>query len=419
MSRLGRFPLFAFLLCLSGAALGACQALAGIDDRVYPSPQCLDYCTRIMAPALCGPAQATDASPNAPPTQPHQAYTDIKTCFGICALLPAGDESEPNGMNSVACRNHQLDIQESGGEETCASSGPGGNAVCGTNCESYCQLYKAACQAVQPNPSTELEQHTCVLKCQGLKDTETFDTDANSSGDTLQCRLYHTSAASVDPITHCWHAQLPAQNTVTPKGPCVDDPTIPPDCASFCQLEMAECQGPDQIYEDNPQGVTPSPNMQCMAVCDALSSSGHAGSVDDTTGNTIGCRKYHSYNAMFGADVHCQHTGPGSEGMCEDAPASTPAEGNCQSYCLLLPKACPSPNFKVETCEKDCAQVPAAPSAGYSYSVAPGLPSTAPGLPPTGEPTGNNVECRLLHVSRALSDPTECAAAEGTVAPCM
>ena len=35
MNRIGRFPLFAVLLCLSGLALGACQALAGISEGVW------------------------------------------------------------------------------------------------------------------------------------------------------------------------------------------------------------------------------------------------------------------------------------------------------------------------------------------------------------------------------------------------
>ena len=120
MSRLGRFPLFAVLLCLSGAALGACQALAGIDDRVYlatgdasgsgeagaagadsgASPQCQDYCTRIMD--LC--------------TKPNEAYTDVSTCLGICALLPPGSAIEKTG-NTLACRVNQLAIQESPGAE--------------------------------------------------------------------------------------------------------------------------------------------------------------------------------------------------------------------------------------------------------------------------------------------------------------
>ncbi len=350
MSLFGRFPLFAFLLCLSGAALGACQALAGIEDRKYvatgsaggsgdagaagadagPSAQCQDYCTRIMA--LCA--------------KPNEAYADISTCLGICALIPPGSAIEKTG-NSLVCRLNQLAIQESPSAEpsdlgaACARSGPGGSfgpggdGVCGSNCESYCQLYKAACQADQPDLTSEqYDQDTCVSKCQGLRDTGTFDTDLNYTGDTLQCRLVHTSAATVDPTTHCVHAELQPQPTTPcqdmtapdpPQGPVrrrSDAGSSPPDCDSFCQLEMTECTGDQQIYQTLDQ---------CKAVCNALPK----GTVGDTSQNTVGCRKYHSYNAMLDPDTHCSHTGPGGDGHCGDM-----ATGNCESYCILAQAAC-------------------------------------------------------------------------------
>jgi hypothetical protein len=403
MSRRGRFPLFTCLLCLSGAALGACQAVAGIDDRVYiasgsgdagaagadsgPSAQCQDYCARIMA--LC--------------TKPNEAYADISTCLGICALLPPGSPIEKTG-NTLACRVNQLAIQESPSAEAatlpeaCARSGPGGNGACGSNCESYCQLYKAACLADQPDlTSAQYDQDTCVAKCAGLDDTGTFDTDVNYTGDTLQCRLIHTSAATVDPETHCVHAQLQAQGQANPEGPCTDDPKSAPDCDSFCTLEMAECQATDQIYADK---------SQCLAVCKALP----IGTVGDTSQNTVGCRKYHSYNAMLDPDTHCSHTGPGGDGHCGDM-----ATGNCESYCILAQAACSAtvtgvpPTATFETtyidpagCQKACAKLPgAAHDSGYTLTA-----------------TGSNVQCLLLHASKALTTPgDDCAAALGA-APC-
>ncbi|HEY3668126.1 MAG TPA: hypothetical protein VGL19_19120 [Polyangiaceae bacterium] len=407
MSVQRRFPAFALLLCAVSTALGACQALAGISDRSYvptnsggdagaagaaggdsgPSAACQDYCARIMA--LC--------------TKPNEAYADISTCLGICALIPPGTPIEKTG-NSLQCRLNQLAIQESPSAEpatlpeACARSGPGGNGVCGSNCESYCQLYKAACQADQPDlTSTQYDQDTCVSKCQGLNDTGSFDTDLNYTGDTLQCRLVHTSAATVEPATHCVHAQLQAQGQVMPKGPCLDDPKTEPDCDSFCRLEMAECQDADQIYADL---------GQCQAVCNALPK----GSVDDTSQNTVGCRKYHSYNAMLDPDTHCSHTGPGGDGHCGDM-----ATGNCESYCILAQAACSAttpgvdPTATFETtyltqanCQKACAKLPGAVhDSGYSLDA-----------------KGPNVQCLLLHASKALTTPAaDCAAALGA-APC-
>jgi hypothetical protein len=404
MSLLRRFPLFAVLLCVSGLALGACQALAGISDRTFvagngdagaagatdqdagPSPACSDYCTRIMD--LC--------------QKPNEAYTDPSTCLGICALFPPGSPIEKTG-NTLACRVNQLAIQESPSAEpstlkqACARSGPGGDGVCGSNCESYCQLYKSACQKDQPDLSVQYDDD-CVTKCAGLDDTNTFDTDLNYTGDTLQCRLIHTSAATVDPETHCVHAQLQAQGQAVPPGPCIDDPKSTPDCTSFCQLEMAECQGTDQIYADLDQ---------CMAVCNALP----LGLVGDTSQNTVGCRKYHSYNAMLDPDTHCSHTGPGGDGHCGDM-----ATGNCESYCILAKAACsatmpgvvPTTTFEstyvdLAGCQSACSKLKGAVhDSGYTLTA-----------------KGNNVQCLLLHASKALSTPgDDCAAALGAAAPC-
>jgi hypothetical protein len=434
MSFLQRIARLTVALGLSGAALSACQSLAGIEDRNYvaagageggesaaeagtagiagmagmagesaagggpdigPTPACQDYCARIMA--LC--------------TKPNEAYTDISTCLGICALFPTGDVIEKTG-NTLACRVNQLAIQESPGAEAntlpeaCARSGPGGNGVCGSNCESYCMLYKGACHADLPNlTDTQYDLAECADACNGLEDVGSYDTDRNSGGDTLQCRLYHTSAATVEPMTHCPHAQLAAQTGATDadSGPCTDHAKAAPDCDSFCNLERAECGDVNKVYDDL---------NQCLAVCQALPPGTNA----DKAENTVGCRKYHSYNAMFDADTHCSHTGPGGDGVCgSPALPATGATGNCESYCILAKKACsatvtgvdPASTFEAAFvdaagCMKACVKVDGAgPNSGYSVAA-----------------NGNNVQCRLLHSSRALTKPSECAAALGAASPC-
>ncbi len=425
MSRLNRLLPLALLVALAGSALGACQALAGIEDRTQgpvatgggsgsgdagaagasgeagsangPSAQCEQYCTQIMD--MC--------------KTPNSAYSDRSTCLGICALLPPGEAIEKTG-NTVVCRLNQLSNQLITGEastlaDTCAKAGPGGADVCGSNCESYCQLYQAACQANQPqlDMTPQYDSKLCVAACQGLRDTGSFDTDANYHGDTLQCRLVHTSAATVNPEEHCVHAQLQAQGQALPDpGPCLDDATkVKPDCDSYCQLELAECTGNDAAYEDS---------AQCHAVCEALDK----GLVTDISQNTVGCRKYHSYNALVDPDTHCPHTGPGGDGHCgSDALPATGDTGNCDSYCLLASKACtavtsPLNNFTTAfpsgqaQCLSQCVKLNGA-GPSLPYSVA-----------PASLPKGNTVQCRLLHVSRALTAPAdECDAALGA-APC-
>jgi hypothetical protein len=321
--------------------------------------------------------------------------------------MDPGDDNERAPGNTVACRANQLRIAKQTGEpgtlpDYCAKAAPGGNGECGSNCESYCQLYAAACQSTEPQIGpTQYDQETCVEKCQGLADTGAYDVDANYTGDTLECRLVHISAASVEPETHCSHAQLNAQGQVTPKGPCLDEATTDPDCDSFCKLEMAECSGEFSVFESL---------AQCKAVCNALP----RGNVTDIKENTVGCRKYHSYNAMFDPRTHCPHTGPGGDGHCgATSKASDPEPtGNCESYCILAEKACAATVVGVpltstfegtlvdtDNCLTVCDGLDGA-SVNAGYSVSP-------------EPTGDTLFCRLLHVSRALTDPAECVGALG------
>ncbi len=379
MTRVARLPLLALVIGLAVSALGACQALAGIQDRTFdgPSEQCKSYCA--LAQQVCVGTSAL--------------YSTLDTCYGICALLPIGDPNEPTG-DTIACRTNQLTLAQStdepgGAAEYCAHAGPATQGTCASNCASYCTLFSGAC----PKEPSALD---CISQCAGLTDTMSFDVNSNYYGDTLQCRLVHTSAATVDPTEHCPHAALEAN------GPCLgmDPTTTVPDCDSYCQLNLVECSGVYQVYESL---------AQCKAVCAALT----PGTADDETGNTVACRKYHSYNAILDPMTHCPHTGPGGDGHCgSTAMPDTGSTGNCESYCGLLETACasdfhtafPGADPDAQTaCDAACAQLQdAAPDSPYSIAA-----------------SGNNLSCRLLHVSRALLDVTECPAAEGNAAPCQ
>ncbi|MEI9939640.1 MAG: hypothetical protein WDO69_20670 [Pseudomonadota bacterium] len=393
MSQITRFAALALALAGASSALGACQAIAGIEDRTLspveagagagpdggepPSQQCQDYCTKSRA--VCGDL----------------LYRTDDACLATCALFPL----EGKDKNSVACRVGQLEKAAATSEDLpvyCAKAGPGGDDACGSNCENYCSLFAAACpsdfesyalDAAEGDSTMDL----CVSKCQGLVDTGLYDSrdTGNYLGDTLQCRIVHTTSATVDPDGHCEHATLKSSK-------CVDDPTAEPDCDTFCHLEMAECTeaNGNPIYESV---------AQCKAVCQALD----PGHLADQAENTVGCRMYHSYNSVVDPNTHCAHTGPGGDGHCgsTELPESGNT-GNCESYCRLLEAACKDDfdgSFANQTaCQKDCVQLDGAgPSVGYSTAA-----------------SGDNVQCRLLNVSRALSNPTKyCGAAQGD-APC-
>lgn len=404
MSRMARLFVFTLALGAAASALGACQAIAGIEDRHYvasggqgggeggsagapdepPSQECVDYCNK--AKEVCQTDQAGSVVPTG------VLYLTDAACLATCKQLP------PTGtdQNSVACRVQQLRFVGTGEPDEvpryCASAGPGGNGACGSNCENYCRLFKTACrddfEKYAPTSDEDDGIATCVKKCEGLTDTGLYDVTMNGNylGDTLQCRLVHTSSSMLDPTTHCSHAEL------KPALKCVDPPTDVPDCKKFCHLELAECtEFGYPMYDSEPQ---------CLAVCDAL----ELGHVGDQTQNSVGCRMYHSYNSMLDPKGHCPHTAPGGDGHCFDGDDKD--AGNCQSYCRLLETACKADfdnSFTdQDTCQAECVKLDgAAHDSGYSIAA-----------------KGNNVQCRLLHVSRALTNPSkECAAALGA-SPC-
>jgi hypothetical protein len=356
------------LVCL--LALAGCESIVGIEDHGFQakasSPQCGAYCDVVMRNC----------------TGTNAVYSTRETCLGVCAKLPGGDSVEPMDSNTIECRQRQAALAEREAPFYCPKAGPGGGGKCGTNCAAYCSLLTGVC----PNQANTLND--CAKQCSALKDVGTFDVVANHSGDTLQCRLVHVSSATVeDTANHCSHAQL------HPTAPwCIDNPLGPPDCQDFCRLEKSACAGDNNVYETL---------AQCLAVCAALP----PGTNGDRDQNTVGCRQWHSYNSLIDAVAHCPHTAPGGDGHCgADQPDDT---GNCHSYCILLEKACGAEFMATfggvqANCQKDCSMRPDAKhDSGYKVATA----------------VGDTMACRLLHVSQALSEPMECAAALGD-APC-
>ncbi len=354
MSRIARLASLALALGAAGSALGACQSLAGIEDRSYEpvqagaagtgadardSQECIDYCDK--AATVC----ETDLAGK---TQPGGVlYLSNLACRATCGVLLAADP------NSIACRMRQLNFVDTGEdkERYCANAGPGGNGPCGSNCENYCKLFKTACkdefEKYSPTSADNDGMALCISKCSGLTDTGLFSVTqkaGNYYGDTVQCRIIHSCSSLLDKDTHCSHA------TFKPTDKCLDDATLPPDCEKFCHLETKECidaEGNPSIYESE---------AQCMDVCKAL----EPGLIGDTTEDTVGCRLYHTYNSMLDPS-HCAHTGPGGDGHCGDHD-----KGNCNSYCHLLETAC-SDDFEAKfpdpsKCQTECLKLD---GAGY------------------------------------------------------
>ncbi|MBW2522979.1 MAG: hypothetical protein JRI23_02330 [Deltaproteobacteria bacterium] len=190
---------------IAGAAwLVGCEGVLGIEDAeldplvtAATSDGCETYCDTVQSSC----------------TTTRSVFTNRNTCQAYCERLPQGEAGDQIG-NSVACRQSQAELAAATGEPDvhCPLAGPGGQGTCGTNCESYCQVFAEVC-------TTRFEQRyeglaDCVNFCDGgLLDLGSYDASMDR-GDSIQCRLWHLSAAAVDPSFHCRHADG--------EDPCID-----------------------------------------------------------------------------------------------------------------------------------------------------------------------------------------------------
>lgn len=145
---------------------------------------CDDYCTLVLRNC-----QGTTAQ-----------YSDQSTCLATCRTMELGTPGDREG-NTIACRTFWAAVSE-GDTMDCTRAGPGGDAVCGTNCESFCAGTLAICADQENQPYDSLAD--CMGACGGYSMAERYDA-GDVGGNTFACRLYHMTAASADPDTHCQH----------------------------------------------------------------------------------------------------------------------------------------------------------------------------------------------------------------------
>lgn len=149
---------------------------------------CDGYCTRITANCTAANAQ----------------YLNKETCLSTCAFFAMGSESDMAG-DTLGCRLYHAGAAQTDPQAHCTHAGPGGNGQCGANCDGFCTIATGACAADWP------EVATCLTTCATFGDAEPFDA-GDVSGDTLACRLYHLTVATMFPDDHCPHT-LPASET--------------------------------------------------------------------------------------------------------------------------------------------------------------------------------------------------------------
>ena len=179
----------------AGATTGASAGAAGsttmeVDPVVQrASALCLDYCDTVMASC---------AGMN-------QQYASQTACLLVCELLDPGLPGATTG-NSVSCRLSRAELAATTGEASnyCYTAGPGGGDVCGTDCDGYCTLMTAKCRELG-------SFNQCLAACSivpnlSLPPNPQFYNITMQEGDSLQCRLFHVTASTLDPVNHCAHA---------------------------------------------------------------------------------------------------------------------------------------------------------------------------------------------------------------------
>jgi hypothetical protein len=180
------------LACLFLAACGSDSTPAKMDGSGSAgTPDCATYCTKIQANCTAANAQ----------------YSSSADCMASCSHFTVGMAADTSG-NTLGCRVYHAGNAMTDPTTHCVHAGPGGGGVCGTPCEGFCSLVTAECPTQYPSAST------CATECAAYAQDPAYSA-SQTSGDTLACRLYHATAASTDPTTHCPHTAM-----VTTGGPC-------------------------------------------------------------------------------------------------------------------------------------------------------------------------------------------------------
>jgi hypothetical protein len=218
--------------------------------------------------------------------------------------------------------------------------GPGdvvaGNDAGPLTCENYCTVVTHNCQQTNSEYLPSLvdggvDMNLCMTICRMLPNPGAYypypGDGSIATGNTLNCRLWHASAAgdpnAEGPSVHCPHA-----------GPlgyyfCTDTIGASPNVTAidnFCTLDVPYCDGHDVrpfAAAQNEGLLAPADEAVCestLADADVAADGGfyqYSGTVPKTgdltaeLGNTLNCRLWHFEYAIQTAlpQVHCPHTG--------------------------------------------------------------------------------------------------------------
>ncbi len=180
------------LVSLLAWALGSmsigCDRIVGIeaahlDPELATTPLCSEFCATVMQNC----------------TGDFAVYESTAACLAVCAHLPPGRPGDVEA-NTVYCRLDSAHPAGDTGAPNCPAASPGGFGVCGADCDGYCVLLQQVCPARFTASYRDLVD--CGAQCSSLPTSGAFDL-SQSSGNTVNCRLWNVSAAALDPETFC------------------------------------------------------------------------------------------------------------------------------------------------------------------------------------------------------------------------
>ena len=191
------------------------------------------------------------------------------------------------------------------------------------NCSAYCTDIQKNCTGTNRQYPMELDMNHCNAVCESF--TVGTSTVADTSGNTLGCRIHHADFPSTMAATDCAQAG-PGGDLMTATDPqqgCSGGDV----CTSFCTLEIKACGSQDAPLPGNPKDDTGNPLFQyvnqgnCVNLCHSWNKM-HVYSTT-STGDSLACRLSAAVMAVtnvMDGKTHCADTADFPTGMCAGAP---------------------------------------------------------------------------------------------------
>ena len=218
--------LFAIGAVMSIATIGGCNGLLGIteatvdpsiagdasssSDATSSDSAALDSGTPDTGDPYTCDSYCTNIMQNC--TLDNQEYINRNVCLAMCSHFEPGVAGEQE-HDSLACRVYHTTAAAGDPGVHCRHAGPTGGGHCGDQpCEAFCLLENALCGG-HPYDPYDGGESTCRAQCPQFTYVSAGEDAGDltfTSGNTLNCRIYHLESAydlsnPAAQTTHCPH----------------------------------------------------------------------------------------------------------------------------------------------------------------------------------------------------------------------